>query len=149
MKKSNIFIAMCFSLITTNAAASDCDSVNVLALNMYHEARGEGLDGMIMVAEVTLNRVEHPSYPNSICGVVYQRRQFSWTHMRRDHTPREEESWETAVILAEEILSGEVETLATGATHFLNPDRVSRMPRWANEFEMVARIGNHNFYRMN
>lgn len=142
------FAAASIMVLSLNAAVADeCDEVEALALNMYHEARGESVDGMIMVAEVTLNRVEHPRYPNDICRVVYQRRQFSWTHTIRDHTPRETESWETSLILAREILSGDVQTFGTGATHFLNPDAVRTMPSWTRRFELIGRVGNHVFYR--
>ena len=130
---------------------ADCNfdrQVEVLALNMYHEARGESIDGMIMVAEVTLNRVNHPRYPNDICSVVYQRRQFSWTHTILNHTPRETDSWELALELARGILSGEIDALGTRATHFLNPNAIRRMPSWTRRFEMVGRIGNHVFYEM-
>lgn len=120
--------------------------VEVLALNMYHEARGEGSDAMQMVGETTLNRVDHPRYPNNVCSVVYQRRQFSWTHTRRDHTPYEKEVWEEALEIAENLLLGEIELFDNGATHFLNPNAVRRMPSWASKFEQVGQIGNHVFY---
>lgn len=128
---------------------ANCDfdrQVEVLALNMYHEARGEGSDSMQMVAEVTLNRVEHPRYPDNVCSVVYQRRQFSWTHMKKDHTPYETEVWEEALEIAENLLLGEIEMFDNGATHFLNPNKVSRIPSWTQVFEQVGRIGNHVFY---
>jgi len=147
----NSLIALCISLLPYSAIA-ECNhqrQVETLALNMYHEARSDGIDAMIMVAEVTLNRVENSRYPNTICGVVYQRRQFSWTHTLRNHNPRERESWQTALILSREILSGQTETFNTGATHFLNPDLVRRIPRWAREYEEIGRVGNHVFYREN
>jgi len=50
-----------------------------LAKNIWYEARGEGRAGWQLVADVTLNRVAHPSFPNSVCAVVYQPSQFSWT----------------------------------------------------------------------
>ena len=130
-------------------AFADCDfdrQVEVLALNMYHEARGEGSDAMQMVGEVTLNRVEHPRYPDDICSVVYQRKQFSWTHTRKDHTPHEKEVWETALELAEYLVAGEIELFDNGATHFLNPNAVRRIPSWTRKFKQVGQIGNHVFY---
>lgn len=140
---------VCVAFLSTAAVAEDCDEVEVLALNMYHEARGEGTDGMQMVGEVTLNRVEHPAYPNNICEVVYQRRQFSWVDSRRDHTPNETELWEEALEIAEGLLNDGIERFDNGATHFLNPRRVRKMPRWAREFEVVGQIGNHRFYARN
>ena len=52
-----------------------------LAMNIYHESRGERLEGQIAVAQVTINRMEHTKWPSTICEVVYQPKQFSWTHL--------------------------------------------------------------------
>jgi spore germination cell wall hydrolase CwlJ-like protein len=139
------------SLLTASVsvAQADCSfdsQVHTLALNMYHEARGEGPDGMQMVGEVTLTRVEDEAYPDNVCDVVYQRRQFSWTHMRKNHTPTEEEAWELALELATGLITGQIEMFDTGATHFLNPKEVRTLPRWARIYERVGRVGNHVFY---
>ena len=138
-------------LFCSQSLSETCDyerQIEVLALNMYHEARGEGPDGMQMVGEVTLNRVEHEAFPNTICAVVYQRRQFSWTHMRKNHTPNDEELWNVALEMAENLINGEIDYFDNGATHFLNPNRVRNMPRWARTFDRVGRVGNHVFYQM-
>jgi len=50
------------------------------AQNIYHESRGESNLGQIAVAHVVRNRVESPKYPNTVCEVVWQPKQFSWTH---------------------------------------------------------------------
>ena len=139
---------VCIAFLSTAAVAEDCDEVKVLALNMYHEARGEGPDGMQMVGEVTLNRVEHPEYPDTICEVVYQDHQFSWVGEVGDHTPTEEDVWNEALELAEGLISGEIDRFNNGATHFLNPDHVRRLPRWAMRLDRVGSIGNHVFYRL-
>jgi spore germination cell wall hydrolase CwlJ-like protein len=134
--------------VSTAAVANNCDELRVLALNMYHEARGEGPDGMQMVGEVTLNRVDHPSYPNNVCDVVYQRSQFSWTRLKIDHTPHEQEIWEEALEIAENLLNGEIDRFDNGATHFLNPNRLRTLPRWTNHLDRVGKVGNHVFYRL-
>jgi len=149
MNKLIIAATVCIALsLSTAAVAENCDEVRILALNMYHEARGEGADGMQMVGEVTLNRVEHPSYPDNICDVVYQRSQFSWVRTRNNHTPNEEELWNQALEIAEGLLNGDIDRFDNGATHFLNPRRLSAMPRWTNRLDRVGRIGNHVFYRL-
>ena len=137
------------AILVAQPVFADCDfnkQVEVLALNMYHEARGEGADAMQMVGETTLNRVEHPRFPDTVCKVVYQRRQFSWTHTRKDHTPRETEVWEEALEIAENLVTGEAELFDNGATHFLNPSKVRVMPRWTRVYDQVGQIGNHVFY---
>jgi len=143
------FIALL--LFCSQTLSQTCDyekEIKVLALNMYHEARGEGHDGMQMVGEVTLNRVENKNFPDNICDVVYQRSQFSWTKTKKDHTPYNEKLWAESLEMAENLINGEVEYFNNGATHFLNPDKLKRMPTWAIKFEKVGRIGNHIFYAM-
>jgi N-acetylmuramoyl-L-alanine amidase len=145
MKLLGVIGAVCIAFMG-GVASAECNEVEVLALNMYHEARGDGADAMQMVGEVTLNRVDHPAYPDNICDVVYQRRQFSWVHTRRDHTPYDEVLWEQSLYIAEGLINGEIDHFDNGATHFLNLDLVSRVPRWAREFTVVGRIGGHTFY---
>jgi N-acetylmuramoyl-L-alanine amidase len=142
---------VCIAFISTAAVAATegCDEqkqLELLALNMYHEARGEGSIGMQLVGEVTLNRVNRPEFPDTICDVIYQRSQFSWVSGKENHHPRETDVWELALEIADEILREDAQLYDTGATHFLNPDAVRRMPSWARSFEKVAEIGNHVFY---
>lgn len=140
---------VCIAFLSTAAVAEECDEVKVLALNMYHEARGEGPDGMQMVGEVTLNRVEDPAYPNTVCKVVYQDCQFAWTCKKKDHTPYEEELWKEALEISERLLNGEIDYFNNGATHFINLKKVRYVPRWAREYVLVGQIGNHRFYAKN
>lgn len=134
--------------LSATPSVADCDDVRVLALNMYHEARGEGPDGMLMVAEVTMNRVASTRYPNTICDVVYQRSQFSWVRTKRDHTPTDRELWTLSLSLAQDILDENIDLFNTGATHFINPRRLTRIPNWVSQYSYVGTIGNHDFYRM-
>lgn len=146
------FVAIvCFALYSSAAVAKGCDpndranEIRVLALNMYHEARGEGPIAMQMVGEVTLNRVASVNYPNSICEVVYQKSQFSWTK-KKNQTPLEKESWALAMKIAEKLVNGDIHYIDNGATHFLNPASVSKTPKWARRFEKVGKYGSHVFY---
>lgn len=147
--KSTIVAALTCGLVASFANAETCvtqeEEIHALALNIYHEARGEDPDAQQMVGEVVLNRVMSENYPDSICEVIYQESQFSWT-TKKDVTPTEEESWKFAQILAEDLINGDIEYFANGATHFINPDKVSRMPNWTKEFEMIGRMGDHVFY---
>jgi len=137
-----------FAVLSTSAlACTDEKAIETLALNMYHEARGESYGGLQMVGEVTLNRVESSRYPDTICEVVYQRKQFSWTHSVKDHTPYETDKWEESLEIAEALIEGDIEYFDNGATHFLNPNKVKKMPRWARQFEVVGKVGNHVFYK--
>jgi len=123
-----------------------------LALNVYHEARGEPLSGQFAVAEVTLNRVASKNYPNSVCEVVYQQNwdperkrmisMFSWTE-KNESSPIKSDSWEKALQVAELAYSEEYTPKLKGALFF--HARYVR-PRWAKTKQPKARIGSHIFY---
>ncbi|CAN5380779.1 hypothetical protein BH10PSE1_BH10PSE1_23920 [soil metagenome] len=116
----------------------------------YYEARGEGRDGMQAVAQVVLNRVRHPAFPKSVCGVVFQGAglrvgcQFSFTcdgSMRGRVNPI---AWDRARDVASKALSGSVFATVGNATHF-HTTGVS--PGWRNSLIQVSQVGHHLFYR--
>ncbi len=115
------------------------EAIVCLALNIYHEARGEPIDGQIAVAQVTLNRVDSKRYPNSVCGVVYDDSQFSWTAGK----PKieEPEAYATALFIAENM--DKFDDLSGGATHYYAPDKAS--PFWKDKLLYVGTINNHIF----
>lgn len=142
-------IIIALAIVIAQPVFAGCDynrQLETLALNIYHEARGEGEVGMQMVGEVVLNRVDHPKYPDTICEVIYQPSQFSWVKQIRNHAPREEDMWELSLRMAERLLNGDITLYDNGATHFLNPDVVRRLPSWARNLEFVTTVGNHAFY---
>lgn len=68
-----------------------------LALNVYFESRSEAsVLSQFAVAQVTMNRVMSDKYPNSICDVVWQKGQFSWTHDGKSDKPYEKQAWDRA-----------------------------------------------------
>jgi len=116
-----------------------------LAMNVYFESRGESYDGQMAVAEVTMNRVASSKYPNDVCSVVKQRKQFSWYKPGKDeYKIKDEKAWEQAMEIANLALDGLVPK--TGAmffhAHWVNP-------RWAHspKLEKVQTIGVHTFYK--
>jgi spore germination cell wall hydrolase CwlJ-like protein len=143
------FVAIaCFTIFASFAHAKTCtktEELRALALNMYHEARGEGFAAMQMVGEVTLNRVSSALYPKSICAVVYQKSQFSWT-VKKDKTPHEKDQWELALNIASKLVNGDINYFHNGATHFVNPKFEHPMPKWTKKLKIVVKVGNHVFY---
>ena len=117
--------------------------INCLAMNIYHESRSEPLEGQFAVAHVTMNRVESKRYPDHVCSVVYQRKQFSWTHMIKDHTPNDEKAWETALNIANVVYKGD-QPDNTGDAMYYHADYVE--PYWADEDKRTVKIGRHIFY---
>jgi spore germination cell wall hydrolase CwlJ-like protein len=71
-----------------------------LACNIYWEARTETYEGRLAVVAVTMNRVASPNYPDTVREVVWQRKQFSWTHDGLYDTPRHRRSWQEALKMA-------------------------------------------------
>jgi len=133
----------------TNALESSRE-LECLSEAVYYEARGETPSGQAAVAQVVLNRVRHPSFPKSICGVVFQGAykrvgcQFSFAcdgSMRRSREPG---AWKRAQKVATRALSGGVMTDVGAATHF-HTTGVS--PGWGPRLLRVAQVGMHVFYR--
>lgn len=114
-----------------------------LALNIYHEARGESIQGQIAVAQVTVNRAKHDFFPDSICDVVWQDHQFSWTNDGRSDRVRDQEAYAVALNIAEWVLLGREDDPTNGSL-FYHVDRVS--PFWARKVDFETKIGDHVFY---
>lgn len=117
---------------------------------IYYEAANEPLTGKRAVAQVVINRLRHPAYPNSVCGVVYEGAnapvcQFSFTcdgSLLRSPMARQ---WNEARRVAAEALAGTTEPSVGTATNY-HADYV--VPRWAFTLGKLAQIGRHIFYRL-
>jgi len=126
------------------ASAEKC-----LSQAIYYEAANESTEGKRAVAQVVLNRVRHPAYPSSVCGVVYEGWnkpvcQFSFVcdgSLARAPAARQ---WRESENVAKAALAGAVEPSVGTATHY-HADYV--LPRWAFTLAKVERIGTHLFYR--
>ncbi|WP_235514829.1 cell wall hydrolase [Sphingomonas sp. Leaf25] len=135
---------------TTAAALDLTRSVDCLTDAIYYEAGNEPTEGQRAVAQVVLNRVRHPAYPDSVCGVVYQgaaRRsgcQFSFVCDGSLARPRSPSGWARARLVAETALGGYVYGPVGWATHY-HADYV--VPYWAASLTKVTTIGAHIFYR--
>ena len=117
---------------------------------LYFEARGETVKGQFAVAEVIMNRVEHPRYPNSVCGVIKQGTgrkyacQFTFTCDGRPEVINEPGSFSRLGKVARAMLDGTERALTGGATHY-HTSAVA--PSWASRLTRTAKIGVHRFYR--
>lgn len=125
-----------------------------LALNVYHEARGEPKQGQYAVAEVTMNRVASKRFPNSVCGVVYEKRwdrirkryvgAFSWTEITSRSKSVNRKMMQRAWQIAEAVYHRKQASTVKGALFY--HARTIR-PSWARKKLQVAKIGQHIFYR--
>lgn len=122
-----------------------------LAAGIYFEARGEAELGQAAVAQVILNRVRNPSYPNSICGVVYQNEkwrnacQFSFACDGVKDRVQSPEHWRAAERIASAVTDGTIFIKDVGSSTHYHATYVK--PRWARKLERMKKIGQHIFYR--
>jgi spore germination cell wall hydrolase CwlJ-like protein len=126
-------------------------AVECLALNIYHEARGESEQGKLAVGHVVLNRSADGKFPRDLCDVVRQGAkkttkycQFSWACDGLSDLPREPLAWQAAQRLAQAIYAGETVD-PTGGALWYHANYVQ--PSWQHAFERGPVIGRHVFYR--
>jgi len=125
-------------------------SLQCLAEAVYHEARNQSEDGQRAVAQVVLNRVRHPAYPNTVCGVVYQGServtgcQFTFTCDGSLGGEVEPRAWERARRIAAAALRGNVYRPVGLATNY---HTTAISPYWAPSLVPQVTLGSHIFYR--
>lgn len=125
-------------------------SLQCLTAAVYYEARSESFEGQRAVAQVVLNRVRHPAFPKSVCGVVYQgsrRRtgcQFSFTCDGSLGPRRDPAAWARARHVAATALAGGVYGPVGVATHY---HTTAIRPWWAASLRRAVTVGSHIFYR--
>ncbi len=139
-----------------------------MSLALYHEARGEPLEGQVAVAATILNRVASRAYPNSVCGVVFENAelanacQFTFACDGRSDMPRNPMAFARMVKLSALILSV-AHTPAAQAGTDAKRHRIRRIlgrfilathyhrhdvnPSWSKRMGRIARVGNHVFFR--
>lgn len=173
MMTAKLFLA--YLLQSTNVTGLDVDLEKVdveqaycLAKNIYYESRNEDIRGQFAVASVTLNRVNDPRYPSTVCDVVKHETianrtkkkvcQFSWycetdkrgkeiSFINKDGTinQRVVDQFQVASLVAITVLGANVTDNTNGATHFHNP--FTSFPPWRHQLKRTMRVGNHDFYR--
>jgi spore germination cell wall hydrolase CwlJ-like protein len=126
--------------------------LNCLAKNIYHEARGEPVDGQYAVAEVTMNRVASKHYPSTVCDVVFQANfdvirkrkvsAFSWTELDLT-TLVDRKIWNLAWRIAEDVYDGRAQHRVEGALFYHSK---TIRPSWSRRKRRIAKIGRHIFY---
>ena len=131
----------------------DKKELDCMAANIYFEASTQERIGKIGVAQVTMNRVRSPEFPNSVCEVVYQgpknkknKRlcQFSWYCDWKPDIIRNKRVWRECVYVAKYVILGGVPDITYNSTHY-HADYVQ--PWWAKKMEKTVKLGDHIFYR--
>ncbi|MBL8269732.1 cell wall hydrolase [Steroidobacter sp.] len=137
----------------TDTARRRTKDIRCLAENIYFEARGEPLQGQYAVAEVTMNRLASPYFPDTLCEVVHDTRwdasrrrlvaHFSWTAFKLRLESGSPE-WQQAMDVATLVYDGHNQPVVPDALFY---HATSVQPYWASSKRVVAKIGNHIFYR--
>src|SRR5207248_4456703 len=131
-------------------AAARKQALECMASAIYYEAGSQDDDGERAVAQVVLNRVRHPAFPASVCGVVYEGStrptgcQFTFTCDGSLNRQPDADDWRRAMMVAQAALSGAVYAPVGWATHY-HADYV--VPYWAATMAKNAVVGAHIFYR--
>jgi hypothetical protein len=137
-----------YALVDRYAAGAELDEqANCMAVAVYHEARGESLDGQLAVAKVIMNRAASGKYPSSWCGVVKQPWQFSFVNPRSGHMPgvdRASAAWRKAQGITRLAMANAVPSL-TNDVLWYHADYVA--PSWGRRLSRASKIGTHIFYR--
>lgn len=133
-----------------------------ISANVYHEARQDGVEGMTMVAHVTMNRANHD--PKNACDQIFKHKQFSWTNrllaastlsdkltIAKRLIPKEKESWDLAYQIGIDAVQGRLDHQVVeqvgSADHYYAPDKAN--PSWAKTMRHIAYIGNHRVLESN
>ena len=121
------------------------DEANCIAVAVYHEARGESLEGQMAVAQVIKNRAMSGKYPSDWCGVVKQPWQFSFVrHGQFPSVDVNSEAWRKAVGITRLAVANAVPSVPKDCLWY-HANYVA--PRWSNNLQRVEKIGAHIFYR--
>ncbi len=130
-----------------SAGAPLDEEANCVAVAVYHEARGESLEGQLAVARVIMNRAASGKYPTTWCGTVKQPWQFSFVNPRTGYMPGVDEAsaaWRKALGVTRLATANAIPTLSTDVLWY-HADYVA--PSWGRRLTRVNKIGTHIFYR--
>lgn len=144
------------AIAQTNHKVKQLTDLQCLTANLFFEARGEKPIGKVAVADVTKNRVQSKKYPGNLCSVVFQRKQFSWTHQQSWNNIQkvlngsvsgfkaaDKAAYHRAKEIAEKSLKGLVRVLPESSLHY---HATYVKPSWSRKMKVYAKIGTHVFY---
>lgn len=157
-----ILISLALVLLSTltTPCKADTKEIQCLTLAIHNEARGESLVGKAAVAQVIINRKNHPSFPDTICKVIKQKNQFSWYKGNlkpfqkllnadlRGLNQKDREAYQEAKLVAQKAFYGipEYNPKLKDSLYFVHKSVTKKQQPWLTKLKLKARIGNHRFY---
>ena len=160
MKKILVSIFVSFLLMLSSNTYARESEINCYAAAIHLESRGESTKGKEAVAQVIMNRKEHPSFPNTICKVVKQRGQFSWynrptlsvRNLLKGSTlhlkPLDSQAYQEARQIAKKAFYGlpEYNPKLETSLYFVHTSVTPKQQPWLKNLRLKAKIGSHKFY---
>ena len=149
---SLFFLNPCFAEVNKKELAC-------LSLSIYKEARGESLLGQQLVAKVILNRVKDTSFPDSVCKVVFQPKQFSWYDQGKTEAigrllkgstrglkPKDIAAYQEAQFVALTMIKEEIvlPEKYNKALYFVHKNSSGK--KWLTKLKFIGKVGSHRFY---
>jgi N-acetylmuramoyl-L-alanine amidase len=129
-------------LTSTSKLNAATEEQRCLAMNIFAESRNTTTADETAVGFVTINRVKHREYPKTVCKVVYQKNQFSWTsHI---HKINDEKAYRDADNIAGLILDEQIPDVSLGATSF-HEKHIN--PKWAKKMDVTLRTAVHVYLK--
>ena len=135
----SMMLLSCSTMHMPDNTDAQAASYQCMVANVWHEARGESIKGMHAVALVTMNRVRQRN--KTVCEIVYEPRQFSWTVNVTSDMLDNIDNVRRAVA---NVMTNNISDFTNGATHY-HANYVS--PLWASSMRRVAIVGKHHFYK--
>lgn len=119
--------------------------LNCIAINVYHEARGENFEGQVGLAYVLKNRVENKRrWGKDYCKAVYSKKQWSWTVDGRPDAIKSKFHYGNALFVARLVYENRVDDPTNGADHVYSGKKA---PWWAKQMQVTAKLGNQVFLK--
>ncbi|WP_261320489.1 cell wall hydrolase [Qipengyuania aquimaris] len=149
LHQNRIVAAAPIALLASDTGSTALAAIDCLTAAVYYEAGYELRQGQRAVAQVVLNRVKHPAFPDSVCGVVFEGShrssgcQFTFACDGSLSRAPGEDSWQRARAVAKAALSGFVEPSIGHATHY---HATYMQPYWEKSLLKLNVVGSHAFY---
>lgn len=153
-----VFLILPFSTKDYPVPSTILKPEQCMQVNLYYEARGESERGMKAVAAVVYNRAQSRVYPSSICKVIFQNKQFSWTHQQDQKevykllegsighlSKKDKEKYLLAKKIARMPQKEVQKVLPSTKVLWYHSSTVK--PHWNKKVLRVAQIGSHIFYK--
>lgn len=140
-----ILILTMFSLSSFGSMKVTYEDLQCMTDNIYFEARGEPILGQAMVGHSVLNRVKDKRWPNEVCKVVYQKKQYSWTTEKKKAI-NDRKAYILSSNLAYTLLANRDFEEPTGVTNYLRCDWRGKVDWWKS-MTFLGQIGDHCFYK--